>query len=105
MEMLASRRLMQRKATLTKRPSSQALPESDKRFHFHRKQDAKDTTQLVSGDDTVFIRLVDYVVDGQLAYVAGGPPSKPLEWMVSNPLLPNPSTVAMQGQDGFGRYW
>ena len=42
-------------------------------------------------------------MDGQLAYAAGGPPSKPLEWMVSN-LTPNPSTVAMQAQDGFGRY-
>ena len=48
---------------------------------------------------------MDYdLVDGQLAYAAGGPPSKPLEWMVSNPLSPNPSTVAMQAQDGFGRY-
>ena len=83
----------------------QAAPESDKRFRFHRKQDAQDITQLVDGDDTVFIRLVDYdLVDGQLAYAAGGPPSKPLEWMVSNPLSPNPSTVAMQAQDGFGRY-
>ena len=33
---------------------------SDKRFRSHRKQDAKDNTQLVDGDDTVFIRLVDY---------------------------------------------
>ena len=66
----------------------------------------KDNTRLVDGDDTVFIRLVDYdLVDGQLAYAAGGPPSKPLEWMVSNPLSPNPCTVAMQAQDGFGRYW
>ena len=82
-----------------------AAPESDKRFRFHRKQDAKDNTQLVDGDDTVFTRLVDYdLVDGQLAYAAGGPPSKPHEWMVSNPLSPNPSTVAMQAQDGFGRY-
>ena len=37
----------------------QAVPESDKRFHFHRKQDAKDNTQLVDGDDAVFICLVD----------------------------------------------
>ena len=83
----------------------QAVQESDKRFRFHRKQDAKDITQLVDGDDTVFIRLVDYdLVDGQLAYAAGRPPSKPHEWMVSSPLLPNPSTVAMQAQNGFGRY-
>ena len=32
---------------------------SDKRFRSHCKQDAKDNTQLVDGDDTVFIRLVD----------------------------------------------
>ena len=82
------------------------MQESDKLFHFHRKQDAKHNTQLVDGDDTVFIRLVDCdLVDGQFAYAAGGPPSKPLEWMVSNPLSPNPSTVAMQAQDGVGRYW
>ncbi len=84
----------------------QAAPESDKLFNFHRKQDAKDNVQLVDGDDTVFIRLADYdLVDGQLAYAAGGPPSKPHEWMVSNPLSPNPSTVAMQSQNGFGGYW
>ena len=60
----------------------QAAPESDKRFRFHHKQDAEDNAQFVNGDDTVFIRLVDYdLVDGQLAYAAGGPPSKPLEWM------------------------
>ena len=52
----------------------QAAPESDTRFRFHRKQDAKDITQLVDGDDTVFIRLMDCdLVDGQLAYAAGGP--------------------------------
>jgi len=78
---------------------------SDKRFRSHCKQDAKDNTQLVDGDDTVFIRLVDYdLVDGQLAYAAGGAPSKPHEWMVSNPLSPNQSTVAAQAQNGFGRY-
>ena len=78
---------------------------SDKRFRSHCKQDAKDNTHLVDGDDTVFIRLVDYdLVDGQLAYAAGGAPSKPHEWMVSNPLSPNPSTVAAQAQNGFGRY-
>ncbi len=81
----------------------QAAPESDKLFQFHRKQDAKDNAQLVDGGDKVFIRLVDYdLVDGQLAYAAGGPPSKPHEWMVSNPLSPNPSTVAMQAQNGLG---
>ncbi len=72
-----------------------------------RKQDAKDNTQLVDGDeDAVFIRLVDYafVDGGQLAYAAGGPPGKPHEWMVSKTLSPNPSTVAMQAQNGFGRY-
>ena len=38
----------------------QAAPESDKRFCFHRNQDhAKDITQLVDGDDTIFIRLVE----------------------------------------------
>ena len=79
----------------------QAVQEGDKLFHFHHKQDAKDNAQLVDGDDTVFIRLVDYdLVDGQLAYAAGGAPSKPHEWMVSNPLSPNPSTVAMQAQKG-----
>ena len=52
-----------------------------------------------------FICLVDYdLVDGQLAYAAGGAPSKPHEWMVSNPLSPNPSTVAMQAQNGFSGY-
>ncbi len=46
----------------------QAAPESDKLFHFHHKQDAKDNARLVNGDDTVFIRLVDYdLADGQLA--------------------------------------
>ena len=44
-------------------------------------------------------------MDGQLAYAAGGTPSKPHEWMVSNPLSPNPSTAAMQAQDCCGRYW
>ena len=58
----------------------QTAPESDKRFHFHCKHDAKDNTKLVDGADTVFIRLVDYdLVDGQLAYADGGPPSKPHE--------------------------
>ncbi len=58
----------------------QAAPESDKRFRFHRKQDAKDNTQLVDGNDAVLIRLVDYdFVDGQLVYAAGGSPSKPHE--------------------------
>ncbi len=59
-------------------------------FHFHCKQDAEDNAQLVNGDDTVFIHLVDYdLVDGQLAYAAGGLPSKSHwhEWMVSKPLL------------------
>jgi hypothetical protein len=83
----------------------QAAQEGDKLFHFHHKQDAKDNAQLVDGDDTVSIRLVDYdLVDGQLAYAAGGPPSTPHEWMVSNPLSPNPSTVAMQAQKDFVRY-
>jgi hypothetical protein len=81
----------------------QALQEGEKLFHFHRKQDAKDNAQLVDGNDTVFICLADFdLVDGQLAYAAGGPPSKPHEWMVSNPLSPNPSTVTMQAQNGFG---
>ncbi len=79
----------------------QAALESDKLFTFHRKHDAKENAQLVDGDDAVFIRLVDYdLVDGQLAYAAGGLPSKPHEWMVSNPLSHNPSTV--QAQNGFG---
>ena len=43
-------------------------------------------------------------MDGKFAYAVGGPPSKPHEWMVSNPLSPNSSTVAMQAQDGFCRY-
>ena len=82
-----------------------AAQEGDKLFHFHHKQDAKDNAQLVDGDDTVFIHLVDYdLADGQLAYAAGGPPSTPHEWMVSNPLSPNPSTVAMQAQKGFVGY-
>ncbi len=38
----------------------QAAQESDKLFHFHRKQDAKDNAQVVDGHDAVFIRLVDY---------------------------------------------
>ena len=58
----------------------QDAQDGDKLFHFHHKQDAKDNAQLVDGDDTVFIRLVDYdLVDGQLAYAAGGLPSKPHE--------------------------
>ena len=32
----------------------QVVQESDKRFRLHRKQDAKDNTQLVDGDDTSF---------------------------------------------------
>ncbi len=40
----------------------------------------------------------------KLAYAAGGPPSKPHEWMVSNPLSPNPSTVAMQAHNGVSRH-
>ena len=121
MEMLSSRRLKAKEgnthqatifASSTQGPPVlreheqqdwQTAPESNKRFRFHSKQDAEDNTQLFDGDDTVFNRLVDYdPVDGQLAYAAGGPPSKPQEWIVRNPLSPNPSTVAVQGQNGFG---
>ncbi len=63
-------------------------------------------TRPINGDDAVFIRLVDYdLVDGQLANTAGTTPSKPHEWMVSDPLSPNLSAVAMQAQNGFCRYW
>ena len=83
----------------------QAAPESDKHSHFHCKQDAKDNTQFVDEDDAVFIHLVDYdLVDGHLAYAAGGTPSKPHEWMVSSPLSTNPSTAATQAHNGFSRY-
>ncbi len=44
--------------------------------------------QLVDGDEIVSMCLVDNdLVDGQLAYAAGGLPSKPHERMVSHPLL------------------
>ncbi len=55
--------------------------------------------QPVDGDEKVFMCLVDYdLVDGQLAHAAGGTPSKPHEWMVSN--LPSlySSTLAMHAQ-------
>ncbi len=45
--------------------------------------------QPVNGDELVSMCLVDNdLVDGQLAYAAGGLPSKPHEWMVSNLLSP-----------------
>ncbi len=84
----------------------QAVQGSDKLFHFHCKQDAKDNAQLADGDDAVFICLMDFdFVDVQLAYSAGGPPRKPHEWMVSNPQSPNPNTVAMQAHNDFSGYW
>ncbi len=50
----------------------QDAQESDKPFLSHSKQDAKDNTQLVDGDNTVFIRLVDYdLMHGHLTYAAG----------------------------------
>ncbi len=50
----------------------QAELESDKRFRFHRKQDAKDNTKLVNGDGAFFICLADNdLVDGQPSYAAG----------------------------------
>ncbi len=43
--------------------------------------------------------LVDYdLADGQFAHAAGGTPSKPHEWMVSNLLSPYSSTLAMHAQ-------
>ena len=48
--------------------------------------------QPVDGDEKVFMCLVDYdLADGQLAHAAGGTPSKPHEWMVSNLLSGNGS--------------
>ncbi len=44
--------------------------------------------QPVDGDEIVSMCLVDNdIVDGQLAYAAGGLPSKPHEGMVSNLLI------------------
>jgi hypothetical protein len=39
---------------------SKVVLASDKRFSVHCKQDAKDKTQLVGGNDAVFIRPADY---------------------------------------------
>jgi hypothetical protein len=45
--------------------------------------------QPVDGDEKVFMCLVDYdLAYGQLAHAAGGTPSKPHTWMVSNLLSP-----------------
>ncbi len=50
--------------------------------------------QPVDGDEKVCMCLVDNdLADGQLAYAAGGIPSKPHEWMVSNLLSPYSSRV------------
>jgi hypothetical protein len=47
-------------------------------------------TQPVDGDEKIFMCLVDYdLAVGQLAHAAGGTPSKPHEWMVSNLLSGN----------------
>ena len=47
--------------------------------------------------------LVDYdLADGQLAHAAGGTPSKPHEWMVSNLLSPYSSTLAKHAQSDSG---
>jgi hypothetical protein len=55
--------------------------------------------QPVDGDEKVFMCLVDYdLADGQLAHAAGGTPSKPHEWMVSNLLSPYSSTLGMHAQ-------
>ncbi len=59
--------------------------------------------QPVNGVEKVFMCLVDNdLVDGQLAYAAGGLPSKPLELMVSNLLSPYSSTLAMQAKSDSG---
>ena len=59
--------------------------------------------QPVDGDEKVFMCLVDYdLADGQLAHAAGGTPSKPHEWMVSNLLSPYSSTLAMHAQSDSG---
>jgi len=59
--------------------------------------------QPVDGDKKVFMCLVDYdLADGQLAHAAGGTPSKPHEWMVSNLLSPYSSTLAMHAQSDSG---
>ncbi len=42
------------------------------------------------------------LADGQLAHAAGGTPSKPHEWMVSNLLSPYSSTLAMHAQSDSG---
>jgi hypothetical protein len=54
--------------------------------------------QPVDGDEKVFM----YLADGQLAHAAGGTPSKPHEWMVSNFLSPYSSTLAMHAQSDSG---
>jgi hypothetical protein len=60
--------------------------------------------QPVDGDEIVSMCLVDNdLVDCQLAYAAGGLPSKPQERMVSNLVSPYSSTLAMQAQNDFGR--
>jgi hypothetical protein len=52
--------------------------------------------QPVDGDEKVFMCLVDYdLVDGQHAHAAGGTPSKPHGWMVSNLLSPHSSNLFM----------
>ncbi len=59
--------------------------------------------QPVDGDEKVFMCLVDYdLADGQLAHAAGGTPSKPHGWMVSNLLSPYSSTLAMHAQSDSG---
>ncbi len=59
--------------------------------------------QPADGDEKVFMCLVDYdLADGQLAYAAGGTPSKPHEWMVIILLSPYSSTLAMYAQSDSG---
>ncbi len=63
------------------------------------KDDDWNYTQPVDEDKRVFMCLVDYdLADGQLVHAAGGSPSKPHEWMVSNLLSPYSNTLAMHVQ-------
>jgi hypothetical protein len=59
--------------------------------------------QPVDGDERIFMCLVDNdLADGQLAHVAGGIPSKPNEWMMSNLISPYSSTLATHAKSDSG---
>ena len=84
-------------------PKLSRLTEHEIPYCNAKQDDDWNYNQPVDGDEKVCMCLVDYdLADGQLAHAAGGTPSKPHEWMVSNLLSPYSSTLAMHAQSDSG---